>query len=54
MLDAPQEDDVRIRVDEMELLIDPVTRTYTERLVADFVETPNGGQFIFIEREEQQ
>lgn len=44
---------MRIRVDEMELLIDPVTRTYTERLVVDFAETPHGGQFIFSERSER-
>jgi len=47
VLDVPQPNDVRLQIDEMELLIDPITRPYTEHLLIDYAETPYGGQFIF-------
>lgn len=47
VLDVPQSDDLHLQVDEMELLIDPLTRRFTEGLLVDYAETPYGGQFIF-------
>ena len=52
VLDVPRKDDVRLEVEDMELLIDPVTRPLTEGLLVDYAETPYGGQFIF-RRDEQ-
>jgi len=47
VLDVPQKGDLRLQVDEMELLIDPITQRFAENLLVDYEETPFGGQFIF-------